>query len=172
MRNSKRSSSSKSNLKSTPKSGTVLTLMVTAMLCCVGIRAIVRAYSGPVADFSATGASAAAVVARPSSPPPKVNPNQRPVRIEGEIITISRGGFEPTEITRPKGRFAVFVENRSGLEGVTLRLDRIAGNRLRDVNVPRDKLDWDDVLDLTPGQYVITEAGHPDWVCTITITPN
>jgi hypothetical protein len=64
------------------------------------------------------------------------------------------------------------VENRSGLQAVQLRLDRVAGAgvRLRDVQMPRAKHDWKDALDLTPGSYALTEANHPEWVCNITIT--
>ncbi len=93
-----------------------------------------------------------------------------PVRIETELVTIRRHGFEPQEITRPADPFVLAVENRSGLEEVTLRLDRVAGNRLKEVNVPRKKLNWRDAFDLPPGRYVLTEANHPDWVCNITIT--
>jgi hypothetical protein len=92
------------------------------------------------------------------------------VRIETELVTIRRHGFEPQEITRPADPFILAVENRSGLEEVTLRLDRAAGNRLKEVNIPRGKLNWRDAFDLPPGSYVLTEANHPDWVCSITIT--
>lgn len=115
-------------------------------------------------------APVASVKTRQDSVNPRANAEKE--TIDGEIITVTRGGFEPSEITRPMGRFALFVQNRSGLEEVTLRLDRVAGNRLREVPVNRNKLDWDDVLDLTPGNYVLTEANNPDWVCNITITPH
>jgi hypothetical protein len=100
------------------------------------------------------------------------NQTQMPpaVRIETELVTIRRHGFEPQEITRPADPFILAVENRSGLEEVTLRLDRAAGNRLKEVNIPRGKLNWRDAFDLPPGSYVLTEANHPDWVCSITIT--
>jgi hypothetical protein len=96
--------------------------------------------------------------------------NPTTVRIETELVTIRRHGFEPQEITRPADPFVLAVENRSGLEEVALRLDRADGNRLKEVNVPRKKLNWRDAFDLPPGRYVLTEANHPDWVCNITIT--
>lgn len=92
-------------------------------------------------------------------------------RVETELVTIRPTGFEPAEISRVQGRFLLAVDNRAGLEEVTLRLDRVAGNRLRDVKVPRRKLDWREFVDLTPGRYVLSEAAHPEWNCTITITP-
>ena len=90
--------------------------------------------------------------------------------LEAELIVIRPSGFEPSQVTRPAGRFILAVENRSGLDEVDLRLDREAGNRLQQVRVPRSKLDWSGVVDPPPGTYVLTEASHPDWSCRITIT--
>lgn|SRR5262249_22618582 len=94
----------------------------------------------------------------------------KPTPLRAELITITPRGFEPAEITRPKGRFLLAVDNRSGLDEVTLRLDRVAGNRLHEVRVPRKELDWSEVFDLNPGQYVLTEANNPRWACRFTIT--
>jgi hypothetical protein len=91
--------------------------------------------------------------------------------LEAEVITIRRNGFDPKQIRRAAGRFMVVVNNRSGLPEVSLRLERLAGSRLRDVRIDRKKLDWNSVLDLTPGTYKLTEARHPTWACEITITP-
>jgi hypothetical protein len=35
---------------------------------------------------------------------------------QAELITTTPAGFEPTEITRPHGRFLLAIDNRSGLE--------------------------------------------------------
>jgi hypothetical protein len=94
------------------------------------------------------------------------------VQLESELIIIGPGGFESPTIRRPAGKFFLAIENRSGLDSVTLRINRAAGNRLIEAAVSGGQLDWIDVLDLTPGDYVVTEADHPDWVCNITITPN
>jgi hypothetical protein len=94
------------------------------------------------------------------------------VQLESELITIGPDGFEPSAIRRPTGRFFLAIENRSGLDSVTLRIDRVGGNRLKAAAVSGGQLDWIDVLDLTPGDYVITEGDHPNWVCNITVTPN
>lgn len=93
-------------------------------------------------------------------------------QVESELITITPAGFEPAVLTRPKGPFFLFVDNRSGLNSVSLRLDRVAGNRLHEVHVPREQLDWAEIFDLNPGEYVLSEADHPAWSCKITITPN
>lgn len=91
-------------------------------------------------------------------------------RIETELVTISPRGFEPGEITRPAGKFILAVDNRSGVEEVELRLDRLRGNRQRVVKVKRNRPGWREMLDLAPGTYVLSEANHADWTCRITIT--
>jgi hypothetical protein len=87
------------------------------------------------------------------------------------VITIRPSGFEPSEITRPAGRFILVVNNRSWLEETDLRLEREGGNRVREVRSRRNKPDWREVVDLPPGQYVLREANNPGWACRITITP-
>ena len=95
---------------------------------------------------------------------------QQSASIQAEVVTIQPTGFEPREITRPKGFFLLAVENRSGLQTIQLRLDREAGARLRDLHIPGNRHDWKDGLDLPPGRYVLSEAYHPDWSFVLTIT--
>jgi hypothetical protein len=89
--------------------------------------------------------------------------------LETELVTVRPHGFEPAEITRIGGRFLLAVENRSGVEELWLRLDNETGGKEREERVHRKKLDWNDVVELKPGSYRLTEAHHPDWVCRITI---
>ena len=96
-----------------------------------------------------------------------------PRRVEVEILSIQPNGFEPSHITRPSGLFLLAMDNRADVEDLTLRLNRV--NRLQepallDVTVRRERLNVDEYLDLAPGNYAITEANHPEWVCHITIT--
>lgn len=86
-------------------------------------------------------------------------------------IVIRPTGFRPATIIRPAGRILFKVDNRSGFKEVALRLDKVGGERLIDVRVPRARLDWHAVLELTPGSYVLSEANNPRWTCNITITP-
>jgi hypothetical protein len=94
-----------------------------------------------------------------------------PTQLPSILITISPRGFEPGAFSIPQGKFFILVENRSGLHSVNLRLDRMSVSRLYDVHVPREQLDWAELLDLSPGEYVLTEADHPDWACRFTVTP-
>jgi hypothetical protein len=96
----------------------------------------------------------------------------KPKLTDSVLITITPGGFNTTEITSPPIPFFLLIENRSGLSELSLRLDRLAGNRLRQASVGREQPDWSDLLDLTPGSYVLSEANHSDWNCRITITPH
>jgi len=108
------------------------------------------------------------------SPQPMRASQQAPTKpklTDSVLITITPGGFNTTQITSPAIPFFLLIENRSGLSEVSLRLDRLAGSRLRQVSVGREQPDWADLLDLTPGEYVLSEANHSDWNCRITITP-
>lgn len=105
----------------------------------------------------------------PASAP--LNPQQGTrSQVEAETITLRPTGFEPAEIARPAAQFFLVVENRSGLGAVNLRLDSENGDRLRSVGMSSEEPDWNDLLDLSPGTYLLTEADHPDWACRITIT--
>lgn len=90
-------------------------------------------------------------------------------RVESEIVTIRPTGFEPSRITRPPGKFYLFVENLTGLGEVNLRLEALGAARLFDVRVPLAKRDWRQLVELPPGEYSVTEADHPNWVCRVTI---
>lgn len=117
----------------------------------------------PDADAAKAGTSSAPV------PSPTQHPEER---VEAELITIRPTGFEPLEITRPRGEFKLTVQNLTGLEELTLRLDREGGGggRLHEVRTSRGRHNWRKNIDPPPGTYVITEAAHPDWACRVTIT--
>jgi hypothetical protein len=89
--------------------------------------------------------------------------------IESELIAITPRGFEPAEITRAEGQFILMVDNRSGTE-LNFRLLRDNGQPLHAVRSTREEPDWNEVLDLRPGRYVLTELNHPEWTCSIRIT--
>lgn len=147
-----------------------LLFAVIALIAASGLMASARAWFRPgattvaesVASSVNTATTAQHLVAPSSSSPHKA--------LEAEIVTIRPWGFEPAEINRPKGRFVLMVDNRSGLGDVDLRLNRQAGGSLHQVRVPREQQDWNDEFELEPGQYVLTESSHPEWSCRITIT--
>lgn len=90
--------------------------------------------------------------------------------VQAELITITPTGFEPAELTRPQGRFLLAIDNQSGLDEVQFYFEREAGGR---VNVPlsrRGKLAWREVIDLTPGTYILRATNDENWRCRIRIT--
>ena len=132
-----------------------------------------------IAATCAAAAGAKAWLSPPVSPPASAPPSRSATQgaseqeePEAEVVKILPTGFEPRQITRPRGRFLLMVSNRTGLDEVEWRLDREAGGRLHAVRLSEGRLGSRQYEDLPPGTYVLTEAGHPDWVCRITITPN
>ncbi len=92
------------------------------------------------------------------------------VPVEGAIVTLRSFGFEPKELTRKAGPVFFFVNNASGFRQVNFRLDREVGARLKNVPLPQGRFRWQEVVNLTPGTYLLTVAENPQWVCHITIT--
>lgn len=124
------------------------------------------------ADRLNTNATSDATLVRTS---PKSSPGRAPrtsgdERLEVENIILTRFGFEPNSITRSSTKFLLSVENRSPADDIELHLDSIAGIRLHQQQVASERPDWRDFFTLEPGDYVLSEANHPDWVCKIKIT--
>ena len=104
----------------------------------------------------------------PSEAAPLDQRSQAPV--QAELITVTPIGFEPSELTRPKGRFLLAIDNQSGLDEVEFYFERETGGR---VNVPlsrRGKIAWREIIDLTPGTYVLRARNDESWRCRIRIT--
>ncbi len=142
------------------------------LLVTIGIAVSARATSRARAIRQASVPTASA-----AAPDGQVDTGESPQRarpiaqMESELITVTPHGFEPREITRPKGAFLLLIDNRSGrAQASTPRLSQEVGPQLREMNVPREQPNWSDLLDLQPGSYVLTEASHPAWSCHITIT--
>jgi hypothetical protein len=92
-------------------------------------------------------------------------------QLEIELITLRPAGFEPSEITRPKGAFVLFLDDRSGKENSSLVLQRVNGERLRTINVERKKSNWNEVFNLAPGTYILQDGSNSELRCQITILP-
>src|SRR5688572_14942069 len=94
---------------------------------------------------------------------------ERQERLETELITLQPSGFEPHEIRRPQGAFILGVDNRAGVESIELQFMRVDGQRLNALQTPKRKVSWREVVDLAPGEYLLSVAHHPEWTCKITI---
>ena len=96
---------------------------------------------------------------------------ERQVRVETELITLQPTGFEPNEIRRPQGAFILGVDNRAGVQAIELQFMRVDGQRLNALQTRKRKVSWREVVDLPPGQYLLSVADHPEWTCNVTILP-
>ncbi len=147
-------------------------LVVLLIGCWTGVTLAIRTDGAP----PVTAADRFEGDVSPASPDEALTPPQPQGagRRTIQTVTVSLGAdrFRPTEVTQPRGTFFLMVENDTGLDQLNLRLDRETGNRIHEVEVPRQKRDWAEYFDLPPGRYFLTEANHPNWSCTITITPN
>ena len=90
--------------------------------------------------------------------------------IQAELITITTTGFEPTELTRPKGEFLLAIDNRSGLDDVDFYFERETGGRVEVPLSRRGKLAWRELVNLTPGTYILRATNDESWRCRLTIT--
>ena len=104
----------------------------------------------------------------PSEAATMVQGSQAPV--EAELITVTPTGFEPSELTRPKGRFLLAVDNQSGLDEVEFYFERETGGRVNVALGRRGKIAWREIVDLTPGTYILRATHDESWRCRITIT--
>ena len=133
---------------------------VTATVCAI---AMLKAVAASKSALRSTEANHAHILPVPMSTPGE--------QLEAEVITILPSGFQPTEITRPAGKFLVAIENRSGLQSVDFNLRAESGTRMFQVSRTWERPDWSEVVNPSPGRYVLSEANHPTWQCVITITP-
>lgn len=93
-------------------------------------------------------------------------------RVEAELLVLRSDGFTPKEITRPPGRFLLALQNHSSEEELSLVFKQETGSSVKEVRMPKRQSKFKELLQLPPGRYVLVETKHPDWTCTITITPH
>ena len=85
-----------------------------------------------------------------------------------ELIKIRSTGITPTQITRAAGVCTFTIDNESGIQEITLYLDRADGVRVSEIVIPRGVPNWGAEVDLAAGNYTLKEANHPEWGCHIT----
>jgi len=80
-------------------------------------------------------------------------------------------GFDSKTLAIAKGSYILILLNRTGLENLALQVSRVVGNGEKPKDIIFDankKYRIDSLIDLTPGDYVVTVQEHPEWVCRIT----
>jgi hypothetical protein len=88
---------------------------------------------------------------------------------EEVTLTLRSDGFDPAEVVRPAGRFMLSVDNRSGVDKITLLLRRGDGSKVVEIKVLNGNGDWSESIELRPGRYTLSEADHPSWKCDFLI---
>ena len=101
-----------------------------------------------------------------------VSPSTISGRAEAELLVLRSDGFKPNEITRGPGRFLLALQNHSSEEELSLVLKQESGASVRQVRMAKRQSKLKEILELPPGRYLLTEVNHPEWTCTIVITPN
>jgi hypothetical protein len=82
-------------------------------------------------------------------------------------IQLGANGFTPSDVQHAAGTFAIAVDN-TGISGeYTLRLKAADGTVVKEVEVQKGSAAW--TITLPAGDYTLTEAGHSDWSCRITL---
>jgi hypothetical protein len=112
---------------------------------------------------------AALVSIQPPPAPRSAKAAQSDEDLKAIALTLYRQGFEMREITRPGGRFLLEIINRSGLASLSLSLSRQNGVVARQVQLLAEQPQWGDIIDLSPGEYVLSVDGRPEWNCKIII---
>jgi hypothetical protein len=88
---------------------------------------------------------------------------------KGLMFELRPSGFIPSEVTVDAGKYLLLLQNRSGLKGLSFRLER--ENESRVAESDQQKRDWKAQVRLSPGTYILSEASHPEWRSVITVTP-
>ena len=88
-----------------------------------------------------------------------------------ERVALHPYGFEPDEITRPAGPFLLAIDNQAGTADFRFELTTESLQLVHRDSIKRGRAQMQKMLNLAPGKYVLVEANHPKWTCTLTITP-
>ena len=99
-----------------------------------------------------------------------------PELIRSVAITVTRLGCSPSPITLTPGKTALFFFNRTGMEEPVFQVEREAASS----QLPAEKLYNQKarpgrrksaaVIDLTPGNYVVSDPGRPGISCKISVS--
>ena len=124
-------------------------------LCVVGLLVLLTVMAAVLANNGLRSVAAAGT-------PPALTAFQDELQIQ-----LNGNGFTPSEVQHAAGTFAIAVENSSLENEYTLRLKATDGTVLKEIAVQKGSAVW--TITLAAGQYTLTEASHPQWLCQITV---
>lgn len=138
----------------------VLTWLCVLSVCAL---AIVRSHSREISSTPklnnlAASAMTAKVVSRNQNLPDVL------------LVSLLPTGFEPSEVTHPRGKFLFGVNNRTGLDDLRFQLTDDSGGPVGEKRMVKEKI-WRKLIEPKPGRYVLRVVDHPSWLCEVTITP-
>lgn len=91
-----------------------------------------------------------------------------PLSYQDELqLELGANGFTPAEVQRAAGTVAIAVENSAIAGEYTLQLKAQDGTVIKEVQVQKGSAAW--TVTLSAGEYTLTEASHPQWLCRITV---
>lgn len=82
-------------------------------------------------------------------------------------IQLGADGFTPADVQRAAGTFGIAVENSTLSGEYTLRLKAADGTVIKEVQIQKGSAAW--TATLSAGEYTLTEANHPQWLCRIAV---
>lgn len=85
------------------------------------------------------------------------------------FIQIRADRMEPSSLSVKAGPIIFLVQNRSSAPNITLRLDRTGGGNVNAASLQPNQHHYLQAYYLLPGTYVLSEAKHKAWTCTITV---
>jgi hypothetical protein len=91
--------------------------------------------------------------------------------VKTERIIVRPTGFDPSSITRRTGKFLLAVDNKSGLDELTLKITNEQGEQLLYLPLSIERSKIRQTVTLPAGEYSLHEIHHPDWICRIRIMP-
>jgi hypothetical protein len=82
-------------------------------------------------------------------------------------IELTTNGFAPSEVQHAPGTFAIAIENNALSGEYRLKLKADDGTVLNEFHVQKGSSAW--TVSLQTGRYTLTEASHPQWICSLVI---
>lgn len=83
-------------------------------------------------------------------------------------ITVSSQGMTPSSATVSAGIVHLLVKNTSSVETLQLKVVRESGEVVKEMSAPNSSGEWAIELELSAGQYTISEATNRLWNCHLT----
>lgn len=146
----------------------ILWPVLTILSIVAGVFVIANTRGGAASSKSVTNAPSSLRVFSVQANTNRSQP--APANMQVEVISITRNGFEPSEIHRPAEPFLLAVNNHTRPTEFSLEIFRSNGQKLHEIKGAKGQQRQRKILDLPPGQYLLKELNHPEWSCTILLS--